>query len=403
MIQQKESVPDSQGWSYCEFCGWRKGKIVYFDDDAYLSNPNESIDISWSNWGEFFFTYHNDQYRAFVQPNDHKESFHLKKQYYIQRPFFIIPMITVHVGHIIIDLLEQVYHMMLKYYGMDICEHFSSFIFVVVIFSSTVSYTFHSHSSILGMIRKDAIIIIDVASVDERNVLQEKLLVNSFLNDYDNFGATLRLLTDIPIFTTSFFDEFNDLQADIIFRHLHVGLDVSKTFYYDGFEYRPCVFNMMYDADVQEFASNYQRFRDYVQGYDEEKNRNPYISNDLSALARDIPSDLLPFQRSIQLTHRQLRLQWTSHDTTRDVNALLIRRRGSRIILNEESIIKLLVSYNINCKEVDLMEVPFTEQVVLFAEADILIATAGTAVHNLIFMRPHSVVIIVMQVCRLKK
>ena len=45
----------------------------------------------------------------------------------------------------------------------------------------------------------------------------------------------------------------------------------------------------------------------------------------------------------------------------------------------------------------ELGEVDFDQQMYLFREADILVSTAGTAVHNMLFMRPYTAVIILMQ------
>ena len=45
----------------------------------------------------------------------------------------------------------------------------------------------------------------------------------------------------------------------------------------------------------------------------------------------------------------------------------------------------------------ELGEVSFDQQMYLFREADILVSTAGTAVHNMLFMRPYTAVIILMQ------
>jgi hypothetical protein len=139
IIREKQAVPDNQGWSRCQHCGW-------FDSRFHLYNSlitkaedlnNETIDLSWSLWGEFFFNKRNDQlkasarlwsdlkiitqcdqdrsygsFRDCVAANNISadgESHVLSKRFYVvDRPVYILPMITLHVGHIIIDLLEQV-------------------------------------------------------------------------------------------------------------------------------------------------------------------------------------------------------------------------------------------------------------------------------------------------------
>jgi capsular polysaccharide biosynthesis protein len=45
----------------------------------------------------------------------------------------------------------------------------------------------------------------------------------------------------------------------------------------------------------------------------------------------------------------------------------------------------------------DLAEVDFDDQMFIFSQVDVLVAVAGTALHNMLFMRPGSAVVIIMQ------
>ena len=84
------------------------------------SSSSYIVDLSWSLWGEFFESYKNDVYKGKVI---YSEGYKVgaatsaaaaaaaaatKEIYYIDRPVFILPMITLHVGHVLVDLLEEV-------------------------------------------------------------------------------------------------------------------------------------------------------------------------------------------------------------------------------------------------------------------------------------------------------
>jgi hypothetical protein len=103
-------------------------------------------------------------------------------------------MLTLHVGHLLVDLLEQVYHSMILEYGK---------------------------------VRKDSIIIIDVANADERRILQEKVKLHTN-DDNDSFGLIFKALTDAPILTIDNLASLSD-DISIIFKHLHLGLDLTSS------------------------------------------------------------------------------------------------------------------------------------------------------------------------------
>eukprot|EP01041_Mallomonas_annulata_P002467 gene2467-4787_t len=152
VVNEISTVPNSQGWSRCNYCVWKDSGLTFVQDAR--SNDNlaiiQNISLSWSLWGEFFHHDHSD--RVFATRNTESS---VMSSYYISRPVFYVPMITFHVGHVLIDLLEEIYFTMINTYGI---------------------------------VRKDSIIILDVAHPDEREVLQEKL--NIFLYDIqrDMFG-----------------------------------------------------------------------------------------------------------------------------------------------------------------------------------------------------------------------
>ena len=137
-IYEQFAVPGSQGWARCKNCVLsRTAGLIALHNNSDSRESKNSVLASWSLWSEFFHRFQNDRYSVSIMNSDGFQINHS-----VSRPVFIIPMITFHVGHVLIDLLEQIYDAHMTYYGR---------------------------------IRKDCIIILDVASQFERPVLQKKI------------------------------------------------------------------------------------------------------------------------------------------------------------------------------------------------------------------------------------
>jgi hypothetical protein len=120
-------------------------------------------------------------------------------------------MITFHIGHILIDLLEQIYSSMLQHYGE---------------------------------VRADSLIVVDVAGEEERAVLGDKLLNTFRANRANAFGAVFRaLLADKPLVALQAFAQAAERQG-AVFADLHLGLDLSQSFYYLGYRHHPCILSL---------------------------------------------------------------------------------------------------------------------------------------------------------------
>ena len=242
-LNEKNSVPDSQGWSRCQNCGWDQGKFLLIQSTTEDHNSNNNvtsrIELSWSLWGEFFHWFRNDQIHGDVVNNEYINTILQRNQddnvmsYYIDRPVYILPMITLHVGHVLIDLLEQVYWSMMKTYGK---------------------------------VRRDALFILDVANEDERGVLQEKIYINSY--QFDTFYAIITLFTDVPIFAIDLLHMLSTTQRNfILFKDLHLGLDLADTYYYRGYTMHPHVFPAPNEQDNREvflLSKRYLHFQKYL-------------------------------------------------------------------------------------------------------------------------------------------
>jgi hypothetical protein len=330
---EKLAVPQGQGWSRCTDCyydnhGFKIATISSKSNETEEHSINPSMgmaDLTWSLWGEFFHHFHNDRYYASVMNID--EILLDKTPFYvISRPVYVLPIITFHPGHILVDLLQQVFSSMMKTYGM---------------------------------IRKDSLILLDVANRSERDVLLEKIIEYVYNEENDMYGQILSQLSDLPLFPAHiFFHEIKSRDFRIHFKDIHFGLDISNTFFNYGHNLRPCIMTRSGNKIVETLSSSYQEFRRFI----------------LKGLG-------IPFDRS----------------DTSERKLTLIQRHKSRTIENIDLLIREVERNGFSPEVAYLEDMGFKSQLQLFQTTDVLVATAGSALHNLIFMRPHTFVIILMQ------
>eukprot|EP01035_Chromulina_nebulosa_P028281 gene28281-37320_t len=228
---EKKAVPDDEMWTRCEYCGLKGKNFLLFQkslqNESIHQSVNNRIQFSSSLWKEFFHTYSNDRYFANIV-----QDFDIGVGNIISRPVYILPMITFHIGHILIDLLEPLYSSMIRTYGK---------------------------------VRHDAIIILDVAGADERAVLQTKLL-NTFIVNRDNsFGAVFRaIMGDQPMYSIELLHALDGA----IFSDVHIGLPASTSFYHIGYRHHPCIMSLhpkLATTEVMNLAAAYKTFSRFVQ------------------------------------------------------------------------------------------------------------------------------------------
>ena len=161
------------------------------------------------------------------------------------------PCARMYAGHVLVDLLEEVYSSMMKHYKR---------------------------------IRRDALILIDVAGDSERGVLNEKLLLNLYGNE-DSLVRLLRLFTKLPIISVSaFYKGIQDIgkvdsrRTRIVFEDLHINNDISKSSFYNGHMNHPCIFSHRdlnrQGSKIAELSVEYHSFRSYILtnlGFDDQK------------------------------------------------------------------------------------------------------------------------------------
>lgn len=321
-VQEKYAVPSTQGWSRCQHCGLREdGKVVIFGNQTAPHSAGSEVMLAWSLWGEFFHKYNNDRIKGVHDAN-------YTGKYTINRPVFVLPLITLHVGHILIDLLEQLYQTHMLHYGK---------------------------------IRTDCVIILDVASEAERAVLREKVY-HSINVDDSSVGTVLKRFTDLPVYSIDLWKELGDYN-NIVFSDLHLGLDISLTHYNTGQHSQPCFISLPHGNTANiDLAKRYRKFASYL----------------------NQPSD----GESIVLKHNNAKPR---------PQILIVQRKKNRVILNMKEVLQTTELTGLVTELGDLDAVGFQEQRQLFTHIDVLVSVAGTALHNVLFMRPGSAVVMFMQ------
>ena len=342
------SVPNSQGWSRCQYCVG-DGPNIYVSNRSSRNSPVVvKIFLSWSLWGEFFHSSRNDQYMA-------KFTVDIKLKNMINVPVFFIPVLTFHIGHLLIDVLEQTYHTMTKFYDK---------------------------------VQYNSLIVIDVAGLEERNILKDKLFYNIYNQEYDTYGQILQSLSHLPIMSA---DQFFSLSKDgVIFKDLHIGLDISHSFFNLGYKTHPSIFktyrsSTSTDHSLQEVSRRYKDFQSHIMSF-------------VQSLLTNKTTSSSSYQHNISQN------QDTNNNTIIPTNIIFVQRTSNRMMLNLHDLVSNITHnsfFNIDTIQdisiVDLSVLPFTQQLQLLGSTRILIAMAGTALHNLLFMKPGTAAIIIMQ------
>jgi hypothetical protein len=239
-------------------------------------------------------------------------------------------MITLHVGHLLVDIVEQVFHTMMDTYGE---------------------------------VRTDSLFVFGVAEIEAREILREKLELNAMIDEYDTFGAMLKLFSDLPILSMDVFTDLQKSGVKLIFEGIHFGADISASFFHRGLDNHPCIFNMATaGGEVQDLSQKYRSFQTFA----------------LNSLGFS-PANI------------------NNKDSFVNPSVLFIQRKVNRVIRNMDLLVESAKDLGLETVVQDLSDLRFSEQLQLFVNCDIMVAMAGTAVHNLLFMRPGSAVIIFMQ------
>jgi len=413
-VWQAAAVPDAATWSRCQHCLWdvALGRMQVWEmgepqtagdtstaevaERACASKraPVGTIDLSASNWGEFFYAARNDRYQADLlaappcialdAAGAGQESAGVA---YVDRPVFILPLLTLHVGHVMVDLLEQVYQTMLASYGR---------------------------------VRKDALLLLDVANAAEQAVLPIKLY-QLFAGAADTYGALLSVLSDLPVLPVSVLASGPDglHTAKVVFSDVHLGLNGAAGHFSTGY-----LSHSMPPEELRDLPAD-----------EVESARLRALQRDLRA-TQHLPLKPPPEPRGVRLALVVERAVTKPADAGTDTDTAAFRgyisSKQSRNIVNVAEVLTAVLDEL--CPDGARREPPprgrgqeqpnpligsvwrctnpqhlWEVQVVvlegmlhsaqreLFAKTDLLIAAAGTALHNSLFMQKPAAVLPIMQ------
>ena len=152
------------------------------------------------------------------------------------------------------------------------------------------------------------------------------------------------------------------------FTDIHLGSDLTHGFFSSGMMRQPCHF-VPTDRHVQRLSVQYKAFRDHLW------------------------SQYLPAEW-IVLSDEEKKFSSTA---PADVDVLFIQRKETREILNIQDLIDVTETLSLRSEVIDLDDMSFINQLGYFHFSACLVATAGTATHNMLFMRPGSTMVIIMQ------
>jgi hypothetical protein len=362
-IMEQFMYPDNSKWALCGNCGLGLDRSVILLSRKKSRGPKVSfrLDLSSSQWKEFFHL-KNDRFHVAVTTMQHS---HFKPQYIFRRPVFIVPMITFHPGHLLVDLVEGIYHGMMSRYGR---------------------------------VRRDSIIVLDVANPDETAILDQVIATGLYgqhdFNDVDplsNVGQLLFSLTNAPVMSVhQFYGEFlSSLPRDVIFENVHIGLDTSKSFYYRGYRYHPHSLGSEIWRHGLNESVNLRQSKQWRRLAEPHRMFQAHIEKHVNNLLVPSPgaSPMLTIKDDGDFEDNNTAAP-SSSSPERLADLLLVQRNdGNRIIRNmDELTSNLTKSLKLVLAVCSLESLSLRQQIRGFRETTILMGVAGTTFHNLIFV-----------------
>jgi hypothetical protein len=205
----QDTVPSPQSWARCEFCAYSAGRVLLFDPDHLHASALGLADTASS----FTFVATDSRWSTFFRGGSDRAEFvqGLIPAQVVPQPHwhwkggggsvcarsvpvntFVFTALTLHTGHLIVDVLEPLFNMQIRQQGM---------------------------------VSKETLLIFDVAGPEEQAWLHKRVV--QWVKSEDTVFRTLRLFTRFPIFTKQALDR---LPGATCFRSLNVGLDMAGSY-----------------------------------------------------------------------------------------------------------------------------------------------------------------------------
>jgi hypothetical protein len=112
--QVANTKPKEQMWSMCTMCSYQEGRVTLYDPDNVLTHMHGKTP-----------TLAQSRYHGYFQPRSDRIEGTITRHaldvsecaYLITTPTFIVPVLNLHFGHVLIDLIEPLFHTMMSHYG----------------------------------------------------------------------------------------------------------------------------------------------------------------------------------------------------------------------------------------------------------------------------------------------
>ena len=347
------SAPWPHSWARCTACSYSRGEVTLYDPYGALESdgealpPHGTLRLASSKWHGFF--YHSglsDEVRGHVVRTPLRVA-RSDCTRFVEERTIVFSLLTWQVGHLLLDVLEPLFYAAAAEEEAAVAR---------------------------GAPRRDVRLFFDVANAGEMSALHQHVLDHVF----ERGGGANTPYTLLRRFTRHAIHSrvgLDALPGATCFRDLQLGLDIEGT--YGHFAQRAFIEGAApFDASGA-LERRYRAFR--------------------RALLAPLPLQPPPPLRSGATGTVAFVMRREAAGTQ------AMTSRFPRSVLNVEALIATATAATTRTKAPSavvravLGDLSFSEQLALFAGADVLVGAHGTGMHNVLFMRPGAAVIVFEQ------